>query len=103
MGYAKFPEKSFDVIVTYDCSGKDDPFRTELLALLKSKKYTCEEITMSTYKIQRMLDKNEIETLKAEIRNLYNSLLVESKKAKPTVVKIIIPNGDRLIIEEIAF
>jgi hypothetical protein len=103
--YKEFLEnkKMMEVIVSYDCSEMHKPFGDEILKLLRNEKYHCDVITLSNYKISRLLTIPEIELLKKEIIDLFNecAILQEVKRSKRTVVKIIIPYENQFIIDEL--
>ena len=95
--------KTMEVIVSYDCSDIHRPFGEKLLEFLKSEKYSSEEITMSNYKIGKMLTIQEIECLKAEIIQLFNDSMIvtEGRREKRTIVKLITPIETQFVIDEI--
>lgn len=94
--------KTIEVIISYDCSDIHKPFREKLLEFLKSN-YCIEEITMSNYKIGKMLTIQEIDDLKTDIIKLFNSstILAERHKEKRTIVTLITPIDSQFVIDEI--
>ena len=94
--------KTMELIVSYDCSDINGTFSANLLNLLK-KNYKSEEITMSNYKIGKMLTFSEIDKLKKEIIKLFkeSTQITEEKRMKRTIVKLITPIETQFIIDEI--
>lgn len=95
--------KTMELIVSYDCSDLHKPFGDKLLELLKSDEYNGDEITMSNYKIGRMLTFLEIDILKEKILSLFSDAaqISEARREKRTIVKLITPMDTQFIIEEI--
>lgn len=94
--------KAVEVIISYDCSDIHNSFREKLLEFLKSD-YCIEEITMSNYKIGKMLTIQEIEKLKLEIIKLFkdSTIVSEGQKEKRTIVTLITPIDSQFVIDEI--
>lgn len=95
--------KKVEVIISYDCSEIHKPFGDNLLDLLKSEFYNSEEITMSNYRIGKLLTIAQIDILKDEILNLFKTSqkLTEAIRYKKSIVKIITPVETQFMIEEI--
>lgn len=93
----------FEVIISYDCSDMHKPFGKNLLNLLNNEFYNSEEITMSNYKIGKLLNVAQIDVLKKDVLDLFNDsqVITEVKRNKRTIVKIITAKETRFIIDEI--
>lgn len=95
-------QKMMEVIVSYDCSDKDDSFGGKIHDLLIDQ-YKSDFVTKSNYKIGRQLTFNEIGNLKQEIWKLFEECqsLNEGKREKRTIVSIITPHENQFIIDVI--
>ena len=89
--------RKVDVIVSYDCSDKDDPFGDQLRNLIVSS-YAGELITKSNYRLGKRLSFSELDILDKQIKKMFSDIggLKESSRKKETVVVIIISDGKSL-------
>lgn len=94
--YEAYVKKKFkkELIVSYDCSNKDNPFRAKLHSLLKTKSAT--PLNESLYKLPP-LNEQELLSLANEIGELLNEILItESANVSTTKVIFITPDGTAL-------
>ncbi|MFD2035471.1 hypothetical protein ACFSKL_11755 [Belliella marina] len=94
--------KQFEVIVSYDCSQIHNNFANKLRAILRNN-YGSQEITLSNYRIGKLLNFDEIDSLKKEILESFSESapITEAKREKKTVVSIIVPSENQFVIDEI--
>lgn len=93
--------KQSEVIVSYDCSQIHNDFANKLRSILRDT-YESERITLSNYKIGKLLTFDEIDTLKQKILEAFSqSLITEAKQEIRTVVSIITPSENQFVIDEI--
>ncbi len=94
--------KQFEVIVSYDCSQIHNNFANKLRTILRDN-YDSQEITLSNYRIGKLLTFDEIDALKKEILDAFSGSapITEAKREKKTVVSIIVPSENQFVIDEI--
>ena len=82
----------FELLISYDCSNKHNPFRAKLLNLLVMQKGAI-EINESLYKLPKPMNIEEIINLANEIEDLFSEVINEGKDSTATNVQFILPSG----------
>lgn len=93
--------KKFEVIVSYDCSQIHNSFANQLRSILHDD-YDIQEITLSNYKVGRLLTIDELDTLREKIVKAFSdSMITEGRREKRTVVSLIVPCETQFIIDQV--
>jgi len=100
--YEEFEKRNtrFELLVSYDCSNKHDPFRDKLRALLVDEKKSIEE-NESLYRLPKPLTISDIENLTTQIEKLFETILNENTSVSTTKVQFILPDKNSFNISTI--
>jgi hypothetical protein len=94
-------KKRFELLISYDCSNKHDPFRTKLRTLLVDKMESL-EVNESLYKLPSKMNKEQICNLARSIDQIFKEVLnEETNQETKTNVQFILPDGNSFEIYSI--
>jgi hypothetical protein len=94
-------KKLFELLISYDCSNKHDPFRAKLRILLMDKMGSF-EVNESLYKLPSKMNIEQIHDLASSIDKIFKEVLNEERNQETkTNVQFILPDGNSFKIDSI--